>query len=124
MRDYLGALAPLSGKFNWLKRSAEKSEFKKPHGQPLLGCHSANTLAEAKHVIHIRGRRRRRLHIVGVVVGVSLASRAASQVGAGLGCSCNFHNHGNDISADWFSADWFSAGLSGITSRGLCQRIE
>ena len=119
MRDCGGALAPLSDKFNWLWKNAGFSEFQKPHGQPLLGCHGANTLAEAKHVIHIRGRRRRRLHIVGVVVGVSLASRAASQVGAGLGCSCNFHNQGNDI-----SADWFSAGLSGIASRGLCQRIE
>ena len=124
MRDCGGALAPLSDKFNWLRIYAGKSELEQPHGQPLLGCHGANTLAEAKHVIHIRGRRRRRLHIVGVVVGVSLASRAASKVGAGLGCSCNFHNQGNDISADWFSADWFSAGLSGIASRGLCQRIE
>lgn len=60
----------------------------------MLGCHGANTLAEAEHVIHIRGRRQRRLHIVSVGVGLGLASRAAPQIGVGLGCSCNLHERG------------------------------
>jgi len=84
------------------------------HRQPLLGCNRAFWAAIAKHVIQIRGRRGRRLHFGGVVLSVSLTSRAPPHFGTGLMQSHHIHDQGNGKNRFWFSA----CGLISLISGG------